>query len=79
MTTDQRKHLLRVLMCAVGPMSARMIAGLTDTYPATAARRIQQLIKEGVPLRKVKVREGIRGFPSVAWIMNKEPQYSGEQ
>ncbi len=68
MTEDLLK-LLALFKLASRPLTAKKIAVKTGTYPATAKRRVEALLAEGVKLKKVKYREGRRGFESEAWVL----------
>jgi len=67
---DDLKTLLKLFMGSTRPLSARKIATKTGTYPATARRRVNMLIKHGFGFMKVMIKEGKRGFESEAWVLD---------
>lgn len=68
--------LLKLFEASTRPLTARKIADKTDTYPATALRRVEALqaalakVSKGKQLRKTQYREGKRGPVSVAWVLS---------
>ena len=62
--------LLKLFQTSTRPLTYARIAKKTGTYPATAKRRVEALLAEGVKLKKVKYREGRRGFESEAWVLS---------
>ena len=62
--------LLALFKASTRPLTYAKIAKKTGTYPATAKRRVEALLAAGVKLKKVKYREGRRGFESEAWVLN---------
>lgn len=67
--TDELEDLLKLFRSTKRPLTAKKIADKTGTYPATAKRRVEALIEEGVKLKETTCREGRRGFPSTAWVL----------
>lgn len=67
--TEDLEKLLKLFKESKAPLTAKKIAKKTGTYPATAKRRVEALRGEGVKLKETTYREGRRGFPSVAWVL----------
>lgn len=67
--TDELEKLLKLFKESRTPLTAKRIAKKTGTYPATAKRRVEALISEGVKIKEVQCREGRRGFASTAWTL----------
>lgn len=49
------------------PLTAARLAKKLGTYPATIKRRVKALEKLHFKIISTHVREGKRGFPSLAW------------
>lgn len=68
--------LLKLFESSTRPLTARRIAEKTETYPATALRRVEALQAElaktpkGRQIRKTQFREGRRGPVSTAWVLS---------
>ena len=54
------------------PLSAAKLAKKLGTYPATNTRRVKTLEKLHFRVISTHVREGKRGFPSLAWRIENE-------
>ena len=67
--STELKELLQIFKALKGPLTAARIAEMTDTYPATAKRRVKALIAAGYDIKRTNTREGRRGFPSAAWVL----------
>jgi hypothetical protein len=66
--TDSEK-LLALFKSTKIPLTAKKIAAKTDTYAATAKRRVEALIAAGHKIKAVRHREGKRGPASAAWVL----------
>ena len=66
--TEELEELLKIFGKGA-VLTARKIAEETGCTKATAERRVQALMAQGFILKRVKVREGSRGFPSTGWVM----------
>lgn len=74
MLTEELLALLKLFETSKTPLTARRIAEKTDTYPATALRRVESLrahllARTGKQIKKVRYREGKRGPASTAWVL----------
>lgn len=67
--TEELEKLLKLFQTSTRPLTARRIAERTNTYLATAKRRVEMLQESGVKLKKVQYREGKRGPMSTAWVL----------
>lgn len=67
--TEELEDLLKLFKLSKSPLTAKRIAKKTGTYPATAKRRVEALMSEGVKLKETVFREGRRGFASTAWVL----------
>lgn len=74
--TPELLALLKLFESSTRPLTARRIAEKTQTYPATALRRVgalqQHLAKtpKGKQVRETQYREGKRGPVSTAWVLS---------
>lgn len=67
--TDDLNSLLKLFQNSKTPLTAKKIADKTNTYAATAKRRVEALKAEGHKIKAVKYREGKRGPASAAWVL----------
>lgn len=67
--TDDQKILLKLFQSTKTPLTAKKIAAKTETYAATAKRRVESLQASGVKIKAVRYREGKRGPASAAWVL----------
>lgn len=67
--TDDLTTLLKLFQTSKTPLTAKKIAAKTNTYAATAKRRVDALKDAGHKIKSVKYREGKRGPASAAWVL----------
>ena len=74
--TEELLALLKLFESATRPLTARRIAERTNTYQATAKRRVEALQAElkytsSKQIKRTQYREGKRGPASLAWYLEK--------
>jgi DNA-binding IclR family transcriptional regulator len=74
---DELASLLKLFESATRPLTARKIAERTETYQATAKRRVEALQAElklrgdKKQIKRTHYREGKRGPASLAWYLER--------